>query len=336
MIVILLGGAYVFLKKANADTTPPVISMDTMEIECPVAAEEEELLKGITVTDDKDGDLTNRVMVNDIRIKDNSEPGNRLFDVSYVVFDSSNNMATAKRTLKYTDYHPTRFHLDGELVFNSVTGVNITKLLTAEDCIDGDISSQIMLELDDAYLNAISSGEYTCIASVTNSVGDTASIPLPFEVQETGTESDDSKPILFLKEYLVYVKKGEDFNSKQYLDEIKVDNTFYTIKNKAEIPGIDVLKSIMENAGIKNSKDLEKSGDLDLYTAINEVAATYNLRLYEYGYSVEGEPVILSESIKANSDVDTATPGVYNVVFSYKHPEEGIKGRARLTVVVEE
>lgn len=300
---ILLGGGYILFKGNKADVMSPQIIIEQETIECSVSAEEEELLKSIRAVDDIDGNLTDRVMVNDIRIRDNQKSEDRLFDVSYAVFDSSNNMATATRTLKYTDYHPARFSLTGELVFNSVTGVNLSNLLSAEDCIDGDISSQIMLELDEAFLNAVSAGEYTCVASVTNSVGDVSSIPLTFEVQDSGLETDSTRPVIQLSDYLVYVKKGEKFKPKKYLKKIKVDNTVYTFKNKSDLP---------------DSMDLS------------------DVRPYEFGYTVAGINVMLKDKVKVNSDVDTEVPGVYNVVFSYKHPEEGTRGSARLIVVVEE
>lgn len=296
LAAILLGGGYIYYKQKTADTTTPEIIIDQETIECSVEAEQSELLQGVRAVDNKDGDLSDRIMVNDIRIREDSEAGGRLFDVSYVVFDSSNNIATATRTLKYTDYHSPRFSADYELVFTSVSAVNIPKILRVEDCIDGDISSQIMIEMDEAFLNAISAGEYTCTASVTNSLGDTSSIPLTFEVKDA--DSDDSRPRITLSDYIVYVKKGEFINLQDYLYSIKVDNTDYLLKD------FIVDESIIP---------------------------------YEYGYRLSsGDIAMQKNKIKVNSELDTTTPGVYTVTFSYKHPEDGTKGKTRMTVVVEE
>ena len=89
------------------DTTPPQISCDTDTIDISVADPESVLLQGVTAKDDRDGDLTGSIMVKGVT---NLLSGNTA-RVSYIVFDSSNNMATCQRTIRYTDYEKPRFAL---------------------------------------------------------------------------------------------------------------------------------------------------------------------------------------------------------------------------------
>ena len=96
------------------DTTPPQISCDTDTIDISVADPESVLLQGVTAKDDRDGDLTGSIMVKGVT---NLLSGNTA-RVSYIVFDSSNNMATCQRTIRYTDYEKHRFALSQPLIYH--------------------------------------------------------------------------------------------------------------------------------------------------------------------------------------------------------------------------
>lgn len=51
-------------------------------------------------SDDRDGDLTDQILIKGVTpaLADSSA------QVTYIVFDSANNMATVTRTVRYTDY----------------------------------------------------------------------------------------------------------------------------------------------------------------------------------------------------------------------------------------
>ena len=51
------------VNRVTTDSTPPVITSESDTVTVSVAAEESELLAGLTATDDEDGDLTGEIMI---------------------------------------------------------------------------------------------------------------------------------------------------------------------------------------------------------------------------------------------------------------------------------
>lgn len=87
-------------RRLTVDVTPPVITCSTDSIDVSVTAGEEALLQGVMASDDRDGDLTDQILIKGVSpsLTDSSA------QVTYIVFDSANNMATVTRTVRYTDY----------------------------------------------------------------------------------------------------------------------------------------------------------------------------------------------------------------------------------------
>lgn len=298
IIFCCLGAAYVVYNKKNEDKIAPEIHIDSEQIEYTIDATEAELKTGLTATDNKDGDLTEHILISDIHIDTESDVKNQ-FDISYLVFDSSSNKTAATRKLIYTDYHSPRFKLQHELRFDSISAVDLYSILNAEDCIDGDISNQIFIEMGNQYLNAISYGTYDCTVQVTNSFGDTAVLPLTFEIYDSTSTEESQKPKIKLSEYLTYIECGDKVNPKSFLEEIVIDDFTYTIVDDSEL-----------TEGIVIPQD--------------------------YGYRNENYSHFLPKSaIEIKNHVDVNTPGLYKVEYSYKQPDSGIKGKTELLVSVE-
>lgn len=290
-VFLLIGGVYFWQKHKGMDRTPPVIVMDSDAISCNIADSEEKLLAGITASDDRDGDLTDSIQVSRIRKKTDSKAVNQ-FEITYAVFDSSNNLATESRTLTYKDYSPPKFRLEGSLQFPALSSVNLYGYLSAEDSIDGDISSQLAIEMSDEFINATSAGSYSCKVHVTNSVGDTSVLPLTFDV----LEPDETRPILYLSQYILYLKKGDSFDPMDYLVSVVMDGVGYEFEDD-----------------------------------VNE----WEWTPYKYGYLDEINRCLIStKGVSVSSDVSTQKKGVYTVTYSYHHPDAGTNGFVRLMVVV--
>ena len=103
VLTVVLAGlfALTFVQKHFfTDSTPPVISFDSDVLEISVRTKQEELLSGVTAWDDSDGDLSSEVAVKSI----SKLIGKDTAKITYIVFDKADNMATATRTLRYTDY----------------------------------------------------------------------------------------------------------------------------------------------------------------------------------------------------------------------------------------
>ena len=158
---------YLLREAAAKDDAAPVIVCSSSEIHVSVDASEEELLFGVTAMDAEDGDITSSVVIESI--SSFVEPGKSI--ITYAAFDSHNHVATASRTLYYTDYHSPRFRITDSLQFLSGTVINPLLYITAEDCIDGDISNKISMTLLESgdYISAI--GVHPVEFRVTNKIG---------------------------------------------------------------------------------------------------------------------------------------------------------------------
>ena len=152
---VIGGGAYYKYSKDTEDVTPPDIRLETEDITLSVSDPRPRLLEGVSAVDDHDGDVSDKVQINDVRLV-RSDPGALSeFEVSYVVFDSSNNMAYRTRKLTYTDYVPPRFEITSPLRFPSVSSVDIYRCIGAKDSIEGDISAQITVSMGDDFLGIL-------------------------------------------------------------------------------------------------------------------------------------------------------------------------------------
>ena len=191
------------VNSVTTDSTPPVITSESDTVTVSVAAEESELLAGLTATDDEDGDLTGEIMISSM--SNFTEPGKRT--VSYVVFDASNNASTLTRNLEYTDYTAPQIKLTQPLRYglNEMEDASLTENMSVQDCLDGDITQQIRATFNDGSYIAMA-GEYGITVQVSNSAGDTCSVPLTVTVTDPAAESGKYYPML--SDYIVYAPVG--------------------------------------------------------------------------------------------------------------------------------
>lgn len=191
------------VNRVTTDSTPPVITSESDSVTVSVAAEESELLAGLTATDDEDGDLTGEIMISSM--SNFTEPGKRT--VSYVVFDASNNASTLTRNLEYTDYTAPQIKLTQPLRYslNEMEDASLTENMSVQDCLDGDITQQIRATFNDGSYIAMA-GEYGITVQVSNSAGDTCSVPLTVTVTDPAEESGKYYPML--SDYIVYAPVG--------------------------------------------------------------------------------------------------------------------------------
>lgn len=207
---LLLFGHYYVNANFKVDNTIPVITIETDSLEIPLNATDEDLLKGVTAYDEKDGDLTDKVMIESI----SKFTVKGVSTVKYVVCDKDKHVVSATRKITYKNYRSPRFSMNSAFCF-SIRGAAIIKgVVCAEDCIDGDISSNVIITSAD--YTAGKAGYYSCLVKVTNSKGDTSSLELPIVVEDRSTNA----PVINLKDYLIYVKKGSEPDFEKYIDSI--------------------------------------------------------------------------------------------------------------------
>ena len=211
-IVSVLYGFTGFSQSMRGNDTPPVLTSDREILEVSVKDGEEAFFAGITATDKQDGDLTDKVQISGI----SKLVGDNTAKITYIVFDSSDNLATLTRRVHYTDYTTPRFSISQPLIYYNYESVALLDRLSVHDVIDGDITDMIRV----SPLAATSEADtYLITCQVTNSMGDTVSQVLPV-IQLSGS-SALTRPQVLLKDYLIYLETGASFSAKSYLAGVK-------------------------------------------------------------------------------------------------------------------
>ncbi len=217
VLFILVTGLYVaanHINRSRLDTTIPQINYEAQVLEVPVNVDRAELLRDVTAWDAKDGDLTEKVIVE--KISNFVEKG--LSNITYAVVDADNHTVKTVRRIRYVDYHSPKFSFKQAMRFDAGSSFNVLSSLGATDMIDGDVSDKIKLTGSD--LNVSAPGIYQMQAQVTNSKGDVSY--LRFNV--TITPSQRGLPMISLREYLVYLKPGETLDLRSLVSEVSVNN----------------------------------------------------------------------------------------------------------------
>lgn len=205
VVAVVLFSIFYVYEKRTTDLTIPEIKVQEDLLEVSISATDEDLLEGVTAFDKKDGDITDKIVVESI--SQFLEDG--ICKVTYAVCDSDKHVVKNSRNIKYIDYTPPRFTMSRSMVFSVNEEVDIIGSIGAVDAIDGDISNKVVLTATDYSTDTL--GVFTVTLQATNSMGDIVYLDLPLHIEETSVAA----PTVELKEYLVYVKKGEkpDFNS---------------------------------------------------------------------------------------------------------------------------
>lgn len=204
---------FTVIHNITTDHTLPVISLETQELEISVKDNKEALLSGVTAQDGKDGDITERVLVESV--SKFIEPG--VFDVTYAVADSDNNVSKITRRVRYSDYTPPEFYMKRALVYGVDEDVDIRSAVGARDCIDGDISDRVTISATDLVQNT--AGVFTVSLQVANSMGDIIYLDVTVHVEGNETMA----PEIQLEKSLIYIKKGEKPLFEDYIKEVTVN-----------------------------------------------------------------------------------------------------------------
>ncbi len=233
-VVTLIAFSFFFVfKKKSEDKTIPEITIENDFIEVKCNATPEELLKGVKATDEKDGDLTDDVIVESVSRF--IHPG--VCEVKYAVSDSDNHVAHAMRKVRYVDYEAPKFKLSNSLCFSLYENIDVAEYIGAVDSIDGDISDKVVITSSD-YTSSVA-GVFTLELSVANKKGDTSTLTLPLIMEERNL----SAPKIQLKDYLIYVDKNQEIDFEDYLVEA-TDRSDRDLTDRVEIDeNVDFKKS---------------------------------------------------------------------------------------------
>ena len=207
VVATVISGVLFVKDKITTDTTIPKITIEEEVLEVALDAEKDAFLKGVTAFDEKDGDITDKVIVESI--SKFIEEG--VCKVSYAVCDNDNNVATAVRKVRYKGYKSPQFKMSGSPCYSIYEYIDLFDIISAKDCIDGDISKDIVITSKD--FAGSTAGVFNIEATVTNSKGDTSTLKFPIVVEDR----TPGAPVIELKDYLVYTSVNKTVDLKKML-----------------------------------------------------------------------------------------------------------------------
>lgn len=224
-LILIWGVGFLLYLNGNhlrKDTKPPVIAFSFEILEISARDPKQALLRGVTATDDKDGDVTDSLVVAQLQMAGREG----VVRVTYAAFDAAGNVTKATRQVRFTDYESPKFTLSTALAFSGNTKFDLFAIVKAQDMLDGDISHRVRItSLDDSAVTTV--GDHSVQVTVSNSLGETVSLILPVEVYAAGTY----QAAVALKEYLVYVPVGHKLDTQSYLKEFIRGNVTVDLTN---------------------------------------------------------------------------------------------------------
>lgn len=208
--VLLVTAYFIFLHfyTSGDGNSAPVIEFDAPHLELSVEDDQSRLLEGVHAYDEEDGDLTDNIIVDSISKFDSEQ--NRT--VKYVVFDRDNKAVAAERTISYSDYTAPVFKFTQSLVMDTLTTSRLNRLVSAESCVDGDISSNVNVKVGDYENNSVKLD-----ISVSDSTGTEASLSVKCDYDRNIYSSD-----IVLENYLIYAQKGKKPDLSGNISDIQV------------------------------------------------------------------------------------------------------------------
>lgn len=267
-------GLYKFKMRDGVDSKGPEITMDSETISVSVNDDEKRILSGITAMDEKDGDVTDSLIVE--TYSNFVEKGRR--NVTIAAFDKNNHVTKVSRELVYSDYHSPRFNLSAALRFPLNTE-DIFKYISADDVLDGNLTSKIKVASGETVKSDMV-GLYTLTFSVANSAGDVSELPVTVEIYDATKEHNT--PTISLTNYIVYVNKSAEINPWSYVNGVSIGSYEYTKdENNVLVSKASNAKKISESDFvIDNQVDYNTAGVYEIvYSMTSENQYTGSVRL---------------------------------------------------------
>ena len=213
IIIFLASGIFFFVGKqvsSKKDVIPPVITAESQELHVDAGSNIKELMKGLTAKDDRDGDLTEEILIGNISPFETKG----VSTIEYLVFDKSNNVGRFQRTVYFDGYRSPMFELTKPLTFEKNGEILLSDRLFAKDVLEGDITDKIRYTASNVI--QYEEGTYDLIVEVKNSYGDVVQKTLPINIVSQNMDVERIQ----LETYLIYVEKDAEIYPEDYVKAI--------------------------------------------------------------------------------------------------------------------
>ena len=203
-----LMAAFFGYDRVKRDTRPPEISCPEETLEASIHVTEEQLLAGVSAQDNRDGDVTDALVVE--KLSPITADDTRT--ITYAVVDAAGNVSRATRSLHYTDYKRPRFHISQPLRLSMNASPNsILSFVQADSVMDGDLTPKIKYRALSSN-SAMGEGLIPVEFRVTDSTGYNLKLAVDVELYNPADEVFE----LSLTDYLVYLPLNASFDPKSY------------------------------------------------------------------------------------------------------------------------
>ena len=213
IIIFLVSGIFFFVGKqvsSKKDVIPPVITAESQELHVAAGSDPEALMKGLTAKDDRDGDLTEEILIGNISPFETKG----VSTIEYLVFDKSNNVGRFQRTVYFDGYRSPMFELTKPLTFEKNGEILLSDRLFAKDVLEGNITDKIRYTASNVI--QYEEGTYDLIVEVKNSYGDVVQKTLPINIVSQNMDVERIQ----LETYLIYVEKDAEIYPEDYVKAI--------------------------------------------------------------------------------------------------------------------
>lgn len=342
------------------ENTAPVIAVDS-EIYITQGDKYDTSLLGAKAFDNEEGNLTSKIVYSG-DVVDTSKVGN--YNVKLSVTD--NKGVTTTKTVKVIVTRNVAPTISTSLENKTLKVTKGTKFdysmlkVTANDKEDGNLTDKVVYSGDKVDINTI--GEYTVVATVTDTKGETAKLTIKVNVV-----ANQSPVITFEnkeKTNTMVIEEGDSFNKQILLDTLQpkaTDPEDGDLTAKIDVYGLaDVKANVPNKAGEKYQVRLSVEDEIggttgsSLVYAYVEVKANNAPNIDVNDYTVkQGETFSYSDlkatasdyndatkkttdvssSLKYDGYVNTNVPGKYTVTVTAKD-EKGLESKETITVTV--
>lgn len=224
-VVLAIFMIYLWQERFKETDNKPVIICPTETISVSVESLKDYsiLLRDVTAIDVEDGDITSSVVVESV--SQFVEYGHCI--VTYAAFDSANNVAKLTRHLFLTDYSSPQFVISDPFVFNYSSSFNPLSSIGAIDCVDGNISDRVKMNLLNPDDDVTSVGVHKAEFKVTNSLGDVSVFETEIEVYDRTYTETRFTPVIKLTDYLIYADQFSYIDPMSCVKGIQLAGVLY-------------------------------------------------------------------------------------------------------------
>lgn len=227
VVSVLVFGAFTVYHKITSDNEAPVITCESEELTLSVSASEEELLADIKAKDNKDGDVSDTVVIEELTPF--TEENTRM--ITYAVIDQAGNVGRLERKLIYTDYEKPKFQMTHAMRFSTGKTIDLLEGVQAISPLDGDLTDSIKYSLETT-IDLTNPGTHHVEYRVMDSAGNIIYLPIEIEIYNKSEE----RITVTLSDYLVYVPLNGAFDPQSYYKGASEEGTLQVQS------GVDVKK----------------------------------------------------------------------------------------------